>query len=34
MTATSFVPQQIKAAGLNITEVFNEIIDNELKKHI
>jgi D-alanine-D-alanine ligase len=31
MTATSFIPQQIKAAGLNITEVFNEIIDNELK---
>ncbi|MDR1810320.1 MAG: D-alanine--D-alanine ligase [Prevotella sp.] len=34
MTATSFIPQQIKAAGLNITEVFNEIIDNELKRHI
>jgi D-alanine-D-alanine ligase len=32
MTATSFIPQQIKAAGLDITEVFSEIIDNELKK--
>jgi len=30
MTATSFIPQQIKAAGLNIREVFTEIIENEL----
>ena len=30
MTATSFIPQQIKAAGLNITDVLTEIIENEL----
>lgn len=29
MTATSFIPQQIKAAGLSITEVLGEIIDFE-----
>jgi len=29
MTGTSFVPQQIQAAGLNITEVLTEIIENE-----
>jgi D-alanine-D-alanine ligase len=34
MTTTSFIPQQIRAAGLDIMEVFNEIIDNEPKKHI
>jgi len=28
MTVTSFIPQQIKAAGLNIREVFTEIIEN------
>ena len=32
MTVTSFIPQQIKAAGLNIRDVFTEIIDNELNK--
>ncbi|GAB6011865.1 D-alanine--D-alanine ligase [Viscerimonas tarda] len=32
MTPTSFIPQQIKSAGLDITEVFSEIIDNELVK--
>ena len=32
MTPTSFIPQQIKAAGLNITEFFSEIVDNELRK--
>jgi len=32
LTATSFIPQQIKAAGLNIREVFTEIIENELNK--
>ena len=32
MTAASFIPQQIKAAGLNITDVFTEIIENELNK--
>ena len=30
MTATSFIPQQIRAAGLNIKDVMTEIIDNEL----
>ena len=30
MTATSFIPQQVKAAGLNIRDVFTEIIENEL----
>lgn len=29
MTVTSFIPQQIKAAGLNITDVFTQIIENE-----
>ena len=32
MTATSFIPQQIKAAGLDIRDVFTEIIENELNK--
>ena len=32
MTVTSFIPQQIKAAGLDIREVFTEIIENELNK--
>lgn len=32
MTATSFIPQQVKAAGLDIKEVLSEIIDNELEK--
>jgi D-alanine-D-alanine ligase len=30
MTQTSFIPQQIRAAGLNITDVLTEIIENEL----
>lgn len=29
MTATSFIPQQIKAAGLDIKDVMTEIIENE-----
>lgn len=29
MTPTSFIPQQIAAAGLDITEVLSEIIENE-----
>ncbi|MBO7233484.1 MAG: D-alanine--D-alanine ligase [Paludibacteraceae bacterium] len=33
MTATSFIPQQVKAAGLEIGEVLHEIIENELSKH-
>lgn len=30
MTATSFIPQQISAAGLDIKEVMTDIIENEL----
>ncbi|MDP4238953.1 MAG: D-alanine--D-alanine ligase [Bacteroidota bacterium] len=30
MTATSFIPQQVAAAGLNIKDVMTEIIENEL----
>jgi len=30
MTVTSFIPQQIAAAGLDIKEVFSEIIENEI----
>ncbi|MCC8132242.1 MAG: D-alanine--D-alanine ligase [Tannerellaceae bacterium] len=30
MTPTSFIPQQIQAAGLDIREVMSEIIENEL----
>lgn len=30
MTATSFIPQQVRAAGLNITDVLGEIIDESL----
>lgn len=29
MTATSFIPQQVAAAGLNITDVMSEIIENK-----
>ena len=31
MTATSFIPQQIKAAGLNLTDLLSEIINDNLK---
>ncbi|MCQ2335678.1 MAG: D-alanine--D-alanine ligase [Paludibacteraceae bacterium] len=31
MTATSFVPQQVRAAGLDIKDVMTDIIENELK---
>lgn len=31
MTATSFIPQQVKAAGLDIKDVMTDIIENELK---
>lgn len=34
MTATSFIPQQVRAAGLDIHEVMTEIIENELKIEI
>lgn len=30
MTATSFIPQQVKAAGLDIKDVMTDIIENEL----
>ena len=30
MTATSFIPQQVRAAGLDIKDVLTEIIENEL----
>ncbi|MDR0543201.1 MAG: D-alanine--D-alanine ligase [Dysgonamonadaceae bacterium] len=30
MTATSFIPQQVRAAGLNMTEVLTEIIEDEI----
>ncbi len=30
MTATSFIPQQVAAAGLSISDVMTEIIENEL----
>ncbi|MDR1091386.1 MAG: D-alanine--D-alanine ligase [Prevotella sp.] len=33
MTQTSFIPQQVAAAGLNITEVLTEIIENEFKEN-
>ena len=31
MTATSFIPQQVKAAGLNMTDVLTEIVENQFK---
>ena len=31
MTDTSFIPQQVKAAGLDIKDVLSDIIDNELE---
>ena len=30
MTQTSFIPQQIRAAGLNITDVMTEVIEHEM----
>lgn len=32
MTATSFIPQQVRAAGLDIRDVMTEIIENELNR--
>jgi D-alanine-D-alanine ligase len=32
MTVTSFIPQQVRAAGLDIREVMTEIIENELNR--
>lgn len=31
MTATSFIPQQVRAAGMDIKDVMTDIIENELK---
>lgn len=33
MTGTSFIPQQVKAASMSITDVLTEIIENEYNKH-
>ena len=33
MTPTSFIPQQVTAAGLTMTQVMTEIIEHELSKH-
>lgn len=33
MTPTSFIPQQIKAANLDIKEVFTEIIEDSIKRY-
>ena len=30
MTATSFIPQQVKAAGLDIKDVLTDIIENQM----
>lgn len=32
MTATSFIPQQVKAAGLNMSDVLTDIIETEHEK--
>lgn len=34
MTSTSFIPQQIRAAGMQMSDVMTEIIENELKQVI
>ena len=33
MTATSFIPQQVKAAGLNITDVMTDIIEDHFQTY-
>jgi D-alanine-D-alanine ligase len=30
MTATSFIPQQVRAAGLDIKDVLTDIVENQL----
>ncbi len=30
MTATSFIPQQVRAAGLSMTDVLTDIVENQL----
>ena len=32
MTGTSFIPQQVEATGLNMTDVLTEIIETEYNK--
>jgi D-alanine-D-alanine ligase len=34
MTATSFIPQQVRAAGLDIADVMTEIIENEFHTNL
>ena len=34
MTLTSFIPQQVRAAGLDISSVMTDIIENEIKKTV
>ena len=29
MTATSFIPQQVRAAGLKMTDVLTDIVENQ-----
>ncbi len=29
MTATSFIPQQVRAAGLNMADVLTDIVENQ-----
>jgi D-alanine-D-alanine ligase len=31
MTATSFIPQQVRAAGLDIKDVLTDIVENQFK---
>ena len=30
MTATSFIPQQVRAAGLEMKDVLSDIVENQL----
>ncbi len=32
MTATSFIPQQVRAAGIDIKEVMTDIIEDSFQK--
>jgi len=34
MTATSFIPQQIKSMGLSLTDIISKIIDDKVKKQL
>lgn len=33
MTATSFIPQQVRAAGLDIKDVMTDIIENKFESY-